>query len=117
VAVAQTIVPSGPVNDARPTAAAGASAAPAPGVSTNPVAASAAVAVPDASTVTLLLTPEEVQILFLAEANGRLRLTARGVGDQDTPDSGNVLITQPELLPVDALNALPEALKPAGYTR
>lgn len=117
VAVAQTIVPSGPVNDARPTAAAGAPAAPAAGASTNPVAASASVAVPDASTVTLLLTPEEVQILFLAEANGRLRLTARGVGDQDTPDTGNVLITQPQLLPVEALNALPDALKPAGYTR
>jgi pilus assembly protein CpaB len=117
VAVAQSIVPSGPVNDANPTAAAGATVTTAPGPSTNPVAASAGVAVPDASTVTLLLTPAEVQVLFLAEANGRLRLDARGVGDQDTPDTGNTIITQPELLPVDALSALPDALKPDGYKK
>ncbi len=117
VAVAQTIVSSGPVtNSASPTASAG-GAAPVPGVSTNPVAASNAIALPDASTVTMLLTPEEVQILFLAEANGKLRLSERGVGDQDTPDTGNVIITQPQLLPVDALRELPDALKPDGYKR
>ncbi len=114
VAVAQTIVPSGPVTSANPTAAAGSPVA-APGLSTNPVAASNAVPVPEASTVTLLLTPQEVQILFLAESNGKLRLDLRGVGDQDTPDTGNVIITQPQLLPVDALRDLPNALKPDGY--
>ena len=117
VAVAQSIVPSGPVtSSAIPTAAPGAPA-PVPGVSTNPVPASNAIAVPEASTVTLLLTPEETQILFLAESNGKLRLTERGPGDQDTPDTGNVLITQPQLLPVDALRDLPDALKPDGYKR
>lgn len=116
VAVAQTIVSSGPVTSANPTAAAGAPAA-APGVSTNPVAASNAIPVPEASTVTLLLTPQEVQILFLAESNGKLRLSERGVGDQDTPDTGYVIITQPQLLPVDALRDLPDALKPDGYKR
>ncbi len=117
VAVAQTIVPSGPVTttNTNPTVTAGAPVL-APG-STNPVAASDAVAVPDASTVTMLLTPEQAQILFLAEAGGKLRLTARGVGDQDTPDSGYVIVTQPELLPIDAISALPDALKPDGYKR
>jgi pilus assembly protein CpaB len=115
-AVAQSIVPSGPVtNSATPVA--GASAVAGAGISSNPVAASASVALPDAATVTLLLTPEQGQILFLAESNGKLRLDLRGVGDQDTTDTGNVIITQPELLPVDALSALPDALKPDGYKR
>ncbi|MEK7693647.1 MAG: Flp pilus assembly protein CpaB [Chloroflexota bacterium] len=117
VAVAQTIVPSGPVTDTNPTAVAGASPAAASTGSTNPVAASAAVAVPDATTVTLLLTPAEVQILFLAESNGKLRLDARGVGDLDTPDTGYTIVTQPELLPLEALSGLPDALKPDGYKR
>ena len=115
-AVAQSIVPSGPVTDVNPTAVAGATVA-AQQPSGNPVAAGPQVALPDASTVTLLLTPDEVQILFLAESNGKLRFDLRGVGDQDTPDTGNTIITQPQLLPVDALNALPDALKPDGYKR
>jgi pilus assembly protein CpaB len=117
VAVAQSIVPSGPVTNTNlnATPAVGAPAV-APG-STNPVAASAAVAVPEAATVTLLLTPEESQILFLAESGGKLRLTERGVGDQDTPDTPNVLINQPQLLPLDAVSSLPDSLKPDGYKR
>lgn len=117
VAVAQSIVPSGPVTNTN-TNATVVAGAPAPAVgSTNPVAASAAIALPEASTVTLILTPEESQILFLAEANGKLRLTERGVGDQDTPDSGYVFITQPQLLPPEAISALPDSLKPDGYKR
>jgi pilus assembly protein CpaB len=112
-AVAQTIVPSGPVNNSA-TPAAG---EPANGPSTNPVAASAAIAVPDATTVTLLLTPQEAQIIFLAESNGKLRMDLRGVGDLDTPDTGYTNVTQPELLPLDAVSTLPDALKPEGYTR
>jgi Flp pilus assembly protein CpaB len=115
-AVAQSIVPSGPVTDVNPTAAAGGAAAPAQS-SGNPVAAGPQIPVPDASTVTLLLSPAEVQVLFLAESNGKLRFDLRGVGDQDVPDTGNTIITQPELLPVDALSALPDALKPDGYKR
>jgi pilus assembly protein CpaB len=115
-AVAQSIVSSGPVTDLNATPGAGAGAA-VPGSSTNPVAADAAKAVPDAATVTLLLTPEEVQILFLAEANGKLRFDLRGPGDQDAPDTGNTIITQPQLLPVEALSALPDALKPDGYKK
>lgn len=112
-AVAQTIVPSGPVNNSATPAAGVAPGGP----STNPVAASAAIAVPDATTFTLLLTPQEVQILFLAEQNGKLRADLRGVGDQDTPDTGYTIVTQPELLPLDAVGALPDALKPDGYKR
>ncbi len=115
-AVAQSIVPSGPVTDVNPTAVAGQPAA-AQQPSGHPVAAGPQVAVPDASTVTLLLTPEETQILFLAEANGKLRFDLRGVGDQDTPETGNTLIIQPQLMPVDALSALPDELKPNGYKR
>jgi Flp pilus assembly protein CpaB len=115
-AVAQSIVPSGPVTDVNPTAVAGAAAAPAQS-SGNPVAAGPQIPVPDASTVTLLLSPAEVQVLFLAESNGKLRFDLRGVGDQDVPDTGNTILTQPELLPVDALSALPDALKPDGYKR
>jgi pilus assembly protein CpaB len=112
-AVAQTIVPSGPVNNSATPAAGEPANAPA----TNPVAASAAVAVPDATTVTLLLTPQEAQILFLAESNGKLRMDLRGVGDLDTPDTGYTNVTQPELLPLDAVSTLPDALKPEGYKR
>lgn len=114
-AVAQSIVSSGPVTNviANPTPGAAVS----PGGSTNPVAADTTTAAPDAATVTLLLTPEEVQILFLAESNGKLRLDLRGPGDQDTPDTGVTIVTQPQLLPVDALRDLPDALKPDGYKR
>jgi Flp pilus assembly protein CpaB len=81
------------------------------------VAASSLPPVPDASTFTLLLTPQEVQILFLAEQNGKLRADLRGVGDQDAPDTGYTIVTQPELLPLDAVSTLPDALKPDGYKR
>jgi pilus assembly protein CpaB len=38
---------------------------------------------PDANTVTLALTPEEAQKLYLAEANGRIRLAVRPFGDSE----------------------------------
>lgn len=38
-------------------------------------------ATPDASTVTLLVTPEQAQTLFLAERNGELRMALRAFGD------------------------------------
>jgi pilus assembly protein CpaB len=114
-AVAQSIVSSGPVTNVTANPTPGAPVA--PGGSTNPVAADTTKAAPDAATVTLLLTPEEVQILFLAESNGKLRLDLRGPGDQDTPDTGVTIVTQPELLPLEALSGLPDALKPDGYKR
>ena len=38
---------------------------------------------PDAATVTLALTPEEAQRIYLAESNGRLRLSVRPFGDAE----------------------------------
>jgi pilus assembly protein CpaB len=39
---------------------------------------------PDAVTLTLAVTPEEAQRLYLAEANGRIRLSVRPYGDNET---------------------------------
>jgi pilus assembly protein CpaB len=104
-AVAQTIVSSGPVTDATPGA----------GESTDPVAADAPPPIPDAATITLLLTPLEVQQLFLAESTGVLRADLRGPSDTDTPDAGTTLIT--DLLPEAEIARLLEGLKPNGYKR
>jgi pilus assembly protein CpaB len=98
-AVAQNIVNSGPVAEDDPS-----------GV---PVAAEASPPVPDAVTITLLLTPEEAQRVFLAESIGKIRVDLRGIGDETTPDSGFALLT--DLLPLDIVNALPEELRPEGY--
>jgi pilus assembly protein CpaB len=38
---------------------------------------------PGASTVTLALTPEDAQLMYLAEANGRIRLSMRSFGDAE----------------------------------
>lgn len=38
---------------------------------------------PDANTVTLALTPEQVQRIYLAESNGRIRLAVRPYGDRE----------------------------------
>jgi Flp pilus assembly protein CpaB len=104
-AVAQTIISSGPVSDATPGA----------GSSTDPVAADAQSPVPDAATVTLILSPLEAQQLFLAGGAGDLRLVLRGVGDTDTPDAGTTLLT--DLLPESDIARLLEGLKPDGYKR
>jgi pilus assembly protein CpaB len=104
-AVAQTIVSSGPVTSSTPSAPVGGTS--------DPVAADAASPVPDAATVTLLVTPDEAQRIHLAEQNGRFRVDLRGVGDQNTPDTRYTLIT--DLLPIEELNTLPDTLKPEGY--
>lgn len=103
-AVAQNIVDSGPVNPA-PTADAAAATGDAPAPAT------AGAATPDAVTLTLLLTPQEAQLVFLAEASGSFRASLRGVGDQDTPDSG-VTLFSPNIVSQEDLNGLPDALKP-----
>jgi pilus assembly protein CpaB len=41
---------------------------------------------PGASTVTLALTPEEAEKIYLAEANGRIRLAVRPFGENDVVD-------------------------------
>lgn len=38
---------------------------------------------PEAVTVTLALTPEDAQLIYLAEANGAIRLSMRGFGDAE----------------------------------
>jgi len=101
-AVAQSIVNSGPVNSATPGAGTSSDA---------PVSAGGAQPTPDAVTVTLLLTPQEAQLVFLAEQTGLLRADLRGIGDQEAPDSGVTLFT--DLIPLDAFNNLPAGLKPS----
>jgi len=102
-AVAQTVVDSGPV----------VSATPAAGGDSNPVAATASKPIPDAQTVTLLVTPIEAQQVFLAEENGKLRAELRGVNDQDATDPG--LVKLYDILPPTDFAGLPDALKPDGY--
>jgi pilus assembly protein CpaB len=102
-AVAQTVVNSGPVVASTPGA----------GDSSAPVASGASKPVPDAQTVTLLLTPQESEQVFLAEQNGTLRADLRGVSDQDTTDPGLVKLF--DLLPPTDLAGIPDTLKPNGY--
>jgi pilus assembly protein CpaB len=102
-AVAQTVVDSGPVAGTTPTASG----------PQNPVAATTSKPIPDAQTVTLLLSPLEAQQIFLAEQNGSLRAELRGVNDQDATDPGVVKLL--DILPPSDLAGLPDALKPDGY--
>lgn len=95
-AVAQAIVDSGPVGEADA-----------------PIAADGGEVDPEAVTLTLLATPDEGQILLLAEHSGKLRAEVRGVGDVELPDSGTTLIT--ELLTPQDIAELLEGLKPDGY--
>lgn len=95
-AVAQTIVDSGPSTDG-----------------TEPVAAGAEDALPEANTMTLLLTPDEVHQVFMAEQTGKIRADLRGVGDIDRVSEDFTLVTQ--LLPIEVVNQLPEELRPDGY--
>jgi len=53
--------------------------------STSGTASSTAKPNPNATTLTILTTPEQSELLFLAEANGKLRAVVRGFGDSDTP--------------------------------
>lgn len=99
-AVAQAIVNSGPVGTSSDT-------------KNNPVAADASKPQPDASTVTLLLSPDEAQQVFLAEATGTLRVDLRAVGDQDTPNTP--IYRMDQLLPPQEVATLPDDLKPDGY--
>jgi pilus assembly protein CpaB len=110
-AVSQSIVTSGPVNGS--TAVAGASAV--TGAGDNPVAADQSKAAPTAASVTLLLTSDEAQQLFLAEQNGFLRLEERGFGDTAIPDGKTTLMT--DILTPQEIAALTDALKPDGYKK
>jgi pilus assembly protein CpaB len=52
---------------------------------------------PDATTLTILTTPQQAEVLFLAESNGTLRAIVRGYGDSDVTQVPPVF--QNELLP------------------
>jgi pilus assembly protein CpaB len=54
---------------------------------------------PKASTVTLSVTPQEAQLLFLAEENGVLRLALRPYGDSNVQDIP--IIAEAELIPTN----------------
>jgi pilus assembly protein CpaB len=54
---------------------------------------------PKAATVTLSVTPQEAQLLFLAEENGVLRLAVRSYGDADVQDIP--FVAETELIPPD----------------
>jgi len=62
---------------------------------------SEAKAVPDAITVTLALSPEDAQKIYLAESNGRIRLALRPFGDADQPSLTHMIETDlfPKNLP------------------
>jgi len=108
VAVAQAIVNSGPA-PAGSTATTGGSAGSAP------IAADAGKPVPEAVTITLLLSEQDAQKVFLAEQNGIIRATLRNKGDQDVSDTGVADVGQ--LVPIDAVKALPDELRPSNFHR
>lgn len=97
-AVAQNLVDSGP--------AAG---------TDNPSPAGAAEGDPEASTVTLLLTPEEAHLVRIAEVSGPLSVTLRGPGDGNVAAPENDYTLAIDLLPVEIVQQLPEAFWPDGY--
>lgn len=100
-AIAQSKIDSGPAAGAGNTA--------------GPISASDEKPDPEAVTTTLLLTPDEAQTAFLSEQSGKLRLSLRGLGDEQIVDPDFLLLT--DLLPEAELAGLPEGLKPDGYKR
>jgi len=108
VAVAQAIINSGPAPvGTRATAGGSAAAA--------PIAADAGKPAPEAVTITLLLSEQDAQKVFLAEQNGIIRATLRNKGDQDVADTGVADVGQ--LVPIDAVKALPDELRPPNFHR
>jgi len=70
--------------------------------STQRVRNSEAPAIPSAATITIAVTPEEAERLYLAEANGRIRLSVRPFGDDETVPVDYQVKT--ELFPQDVPN-------------
>jgi len=96
-AIAQTLVPAAPQ--------AGSTEQPVPGSDVPPV--------PDASSTTLFLTPQEAQIIALAEGRGSLRIALRGDGDEAIADTGTAILS--DILTPEEVARLPEGLRPEGY--
>ena len=70
--------------------------------STQRVRNSEAVPIPGAATITIAVTPEEAERLYLAESNGRIRLSVRPFGDDETIPVDYQIKT--ELVPQDIPN-------------
>ena len=100
-AVAQDIVSSGPVGGAS-----GGSAS-ATDTSANPVAADAAKKTPDATTITLIVSPDQAGVLLMAESTGELRAALRNPGDTAViPPVNETQFITPGLLTPDLLKIL-----------
>ncbi len=87
--------------------------APVDAQTTGPVAVGEPVPLPEADTITLLVTPEQAQIIFLAAQTGTFRANLRGPGDLETPDTAPTLLF--DILTPEDLARLPDILKPEGY--
>jgi pilus assembly protein CpaB len=98
-AVAQNILESGPTT----------------GSTDNPVAADTSEPDPEAATITMLMTTDQIHQVFLAEISGELRVDLRGVGDTTLEPPSNDFTLVTELLPVEVLATLPQSLWPDGY--
>ncbi|MDP9237976.1 MAG: Flp pilus assembly protein CpaB [Chloroflexota bacterium] len=103
-AVAQSIVNSSPAAAAgsAPSSAAASDAKTTDGKS-----------IADAVTLTLLLSEQDSQKIFLAEQTGTIRATLRNKGDQDLADTGVADINQ--LVPIDVVKSLPPELRPRSF--
>jgi Flp pilus assembly protein CpaB len=102
LAVAQQIVPSGPVATGDDQASAGGGAA-----SENPVAADTPNQIPDAATITLLVSPDQAGVLLMAEATGILRVALRNPGDTNTiAAASETQFITPNLIPEEIMRQI-----------
>jgi pilus assembly protein CpaB len=101
-AVAQQIVSSGPVASGDGT-----------GLDDDPVASETGDQKPEAISTTLLVTPEQAQILLMAESTGEMRLALRGIGDANiVPPTEDYEYITPGLIPFEIMEALRQAFGP-----
>lgn len=103
-ALAQNIIDAGPVASGDGT-----------GVDEDPVAVDKEKVDSEAVTITLLVSPDQADLLAMAENLGDMRVALRGPSDTniDPPEEDFTLVT--ELLPPDVLQALPKEFWPKGY--
>ena len=107
LAVAQSIIPSGPAGTKPETTTGGGVAAGGQTTDGDPIAADTPSQVPDAATITLLLTPEQASILLMAEATGTLRASLRNSADEVLiPSLVETTFISPGLIPADILRVL-----------
>lgn len=103
-AVAQQIVSSGPVASGDGT-----------GLDDDPVASETGDQTPDAVSTTLLVTPEQAQILLMAESTGEMRLALRGIGDANiVPPTEDYEFVSPGLIPPEIMEALRNTFGPGA---